>query len=66
MEPEYRKGAFFMSEKKVILWVWAAVITLLIGSMALAGFLASRRPEYVIRPDIETCSVHRVTDALEP
>ena len=55
-----------MSEKKVILWVWAAVITLLIGSMALAGFLASRRPEYVIRPDIETCSVHRVTDALEP
>ena len=48
-----------MYEKKVILRIWAAVIALLIGSMALAGFLASRRPEYVARPGLETCAAQQ-------
>jgi hypothetical protein len=54
---ENKKGAFFMTEKKVILSIWAAVIALLIGSMLLAGILASSRPEYRARPGLETCAV---------
>ena len=46
-----------MSEKKVILSIWAAVIALLIGSMLLAGILASTRPEYRAHPGLETCAV---------
>ena len=46
-----------MSEKKVILSIWATVIALLIGSMLLAGILASTRPEYRARPGLETCAV---------
>ena len=46
-----------MSERKVILSIWAAVIALLIGSMLLAGILASTRPEYRARPGLETCAV---------
>ena len=46
-----------MSEKKVILSIWAAVIALLIGSMLLAGILASSRPEYRAHPGLETCAV---------
>ncbi len=46
-----------MSEKKVILSIWAAVIALLIGSMLLAGILASSRPEYRTHPGLETCAV---------
>ena len=46
-----------MSEKKVILSIWAAVIALLIGSMLLAGILASARPEYRAHPGLETCAV---------
>jgi hypothetical protein len=56
MEPENTKGAFFMSERKVVLWIWALVMTLLIGSMALAGFLARRRPEYLARPEQTVCA----------
>ena len=46
-----------MSEKKVILSIWAAVIALLIGSMLLAGILASSRPEYRAHPGLETRAV---------
>lgn len=46
-----------MTEKKRIMVIWAAVIVLLLGSMLLAGVLASRRPEYLVRPGIETCAV---------
>ena len=46
-----------MSEKKVILSIWAAVIALLIGSMLLAGILASSRPKYRAHPGLETCAV---------
>ena len=46
-----------MSERKVILSIWAAVIALLIGSMLLAGILASSRPEYRAHPGLETCAV---------
>lgn len=45
-----------MTEKKMVLCIWAAVIALLLGSMFLAGALASRRPEYLARPGIETCA----------
>lgn len=45
-----------MTEKKRILTIWAAVIALLLGSMILAGALASRRPEYLTRPGLETCA----------
>lgn len=57
LSSEQQKGAFFMSEKKVILSIWAAVIALLIGSMLLAGILASTRPEYRAHPGLETCAV---------
>ena len=57
LRSEQQKGAFFMSEKKVILSIWAAVIALLIGSMLLAGILASTRPEYRAHPGLETCAV---------
>ena len=57
MSSENRKGALIMSERKVILRIWAAVIALLIGSMLLAGILASTRPEYRARPGLETCAV---------
>ena len=57
LRSENKKGAFFMSEKKVILSIWAAVIALLIGSMLLAGILASSRPEYRTHPGLETCAV---------
>ena len=57
LRPEQTKGAFYMSEKKVILSIWAAVIALLIGSMLLAGILASSRPEYRAHPGLETCAV---------
>ena len=55
-----------MSEKKLVRFIWAAVIALLIGSMALAGMLARQRPEYVVRPALETCAAHEtaVTDGL--
>ena len=49
-----------MSEKKVIMRIWAAVIALLIGSMLLAGILASARPEYRAHPGLETCAVEEV------
>ena len=57
LSSENRKGALIMSERKVILSIWAAVIALLIGSMLLAGILASTRPEYRAHPGLETCAV---------
>ena len=50
-----------MSEKKVIMRIWTAVIALLIGSMLLAGILASTRPEYRARPGLETCAVEETS-----
>ena len=60
LRPETQKGALIMSEKKVIMRIWAAVIALLIGSMLLAGILASARPEYRAHPGLETCAVEEV------
>ena len=44
-----------------------SVIALLIGSMLLAGILASSRPEYRAHPGLETCAVEETdwTDAQQ-
>ena len=53
-----------MSERKVVLWIWAAVMALLIGSMALAGFLASRRPEvFLTHPQEAVCMAEQAETA---
>ena len=40
-----------MTERSIIRWIWGLVMALLIGSMALTGFLASHRQADVPRDD---------------
>ena len=46
-----------MSEQSIIRWIWGVVVALLIGSMALAGLLASHQRQSA--PPKERSSIER-------